>query len=313
MTDAGSRVIVVGAGAMGSLFGARLALAGHDVTFVDPYVEHVDAIREHGLIVRSEGGEIRVRVAAVPDAGDAEPGDLVLVLTKANQLRDALAAGPHLLAGAASVAVLSNGIGCDAVAAELVAADRLVYGATAAGAVLEAPGVVRDTVAGATYVGTRGGPASAAARGVADLLDAAGIPTEAVDDVRARVWRKAMVNVGYNAATSLARVRNGELAADTGSRAVLQAAVSEAVAVAAADGIELPLEETVADVVALGLGAIAPHRSSMLQDVLRGRETEVEFLNAAVAREGRRLGIPTPVNDTLAALVSALQAHYDAA
>jgi 2-dehydropantoate 2-reductase len=300
-------IAVLGAGAMGSLVGARLALAGHDVTLIDADEAHVEAIRHRGLRLRDAGAERVAAVAATTDPAEASRPDAVLVLTKANRLDAALAGAGELTTRAGIVVVLANGLGCADVAAPHVPAGLLAYGAMASGAVVEAPGVVRETFAGDTYVGPSGETPSERLRELAATLTDAGLPTHVVDNIDDRIWTKLLVNVGFNAATALTGVRNGELVEHADGRAILTAAIDEAVAVARVKGIVLQIDDPVGFALELGRTGIATQRSSMLQDVLRGRATEVDFINGAVAREGTALGVPTPVNDALTRLVKVLE------
>lgn len=291
---------------MGSYFGARLRLAGHDVLLVDPDRDHVDRIRERGLELRAGGRDVVVRPEVALSAGGAQ-ADLVIVLTKAARLEAALAGSAALVGGARLVLVLPNGLGCGEIAANFVDGARLLHGVTAEGAVLDAPGVVRHAFPGRTYFGSFSGLPTGSEQAIGDVLTAAGLPADATADVESWIWTKLLVNVGYNAATALARVRNGQLASDPDGAAVLRLAVEEARAVARAKGIEIHYEDPVGFVIGLGLDGIGPNRSSMLQDVLRGRDTEIDFLNGAVVREGEACGVPTPVNEALWRLVRVAQ------
>jgi 2-dehydropantoate 2-reductase len=158
---------------------------------------------------------------------------------------------------------------------------------------------------GATTLGAA--PDRGRAAALAALLAAAGLPAEVSDDVEALLWGKLVVNVGINALTALLRVPNGALAESAAALELMAAAVAEAAAVAAARGVRLPYADPVAHVEAVAR-ATGANRSSMLQDVLRGAATEVAAINGALVREGERLGVPTPLNAALAALVEALDA-----
>jgi 2-dehydropantoate 2-reductase len=305
-------IAVLGAGAMGSLVGARLALTRHAVALIDPYEAHIRTIRRHGLRLRDGDESRRVSVAATTDPAAAGAARTVVVLTKANRLGAALDGAAGLLADAELVVVLCNGLGCADVAAARVPRERLAYGAMAPGAVLESPGTVRATFAGDTYIGAAGSVPAERLDDLAALLTHAGLPTHVVDDVEDRIWTKLLVNVGLNAATALTGVRNGELAGDADGAALVAAAIEEAVAVARAKGVTLHVEDPTGFVLELGRTGIARQQSSMLQDILRGRPTEVDFINGAVVREGAALGIPTPVNQALTWMTKVRERHAEA-
>jgi 2-dehydropantoate 2-reductase len=144
-----------------------------------------------------------------------------------------------------------------------------------------------------------------------ELFNTCGLPAELSENLDALVWGKLVVNAGINALTALLCVPNGALAASADARALMAGAVAEAAAVAQARGTVLPYHDPLAHTLAVAHSTSTNH-SSMLQDVLRGSPTEIDAINGAVAREGLRLGVPTPVNSMLAALVRALEATADA-
>jgi 2-dehydropantoate 2-reductase len=301
------RIAIVGAGAMGGVVGFYLSAVA-DVVLVDPWEAHVAAINGQGLSCEREG-EAQLRpVRAVSDAALAGPCDAAIVLVKARQTPWAAAACRALLAPGAVAYTLQNGVGNrEALAADLGEA-RVGQGVTALGATLLGPGRVRHAGMGPTTLGAA--PDRERAEALAALLTAAGLPAEVSDDVEALLWGKLLVNVGINALTALLRVPNGALAESAAARELMAAAVGEAAAVAAARGVRLPYDDPVAHVEAVAR-ATGANRSSMLQDVLRGAATEVAAINGAVVREGQRLGVPTPLNAALAALVEALDATAD--
>lgn len=298
------RVAIVGAGAMGGVVGFYLAEVA-DVVLVDPWAEHVDVINALGLCCEVDGVE-RVRPArAVSDAADAGPCDAAIVLVKARQTPWAAEACRALLAPGGVAYTLQNGVGNLELLAAALGPGRAGQGVTALGGTLLGPGRVRHAGTGPTVLGAA--PDRPRAEALAALLAAAGLPASVADDVEALVWGKLVVNAGINALTALLRVPNGALADEPAARALLEAAVAEAAAVAAARGVRLPYADPAAHVAGVAR-ATAANRSSTLQDVLRGAPTEIATINGAVAREGARLGVPTPLNSALAALVAALEA-----
>jgi 2-dehydropantoate 2-reductase len=298
------RIAIVGAGALGGVVGFHLAAAA-DVVLVDPWAEHVAAINGRGLTCERDGrAEVRA-VPAVTDPAAAGPCDAALVLVKARQTPWAAAACGALLAPGAVAYTLQNGVGNLELLAAALGPGRAGQGVTALGATLLGPGAVRHAGAGATVLGAA--PHRARAAALAAALAASGLPASVSDDVEGLVWGKLVVNAGINALTALLRVPNGALADAPAARALMAAAAAEAAAVAAARGVRLPYADPAAHVEAVAR-ATAANRSSMLQDLLRGAPTEAATINGAVAREGARLGIPTPLNAALAALVEAAEA-----
>lgn len=297
------RLAIIGAGAMGSLLAHSLAAAA-EIWLVDGWPAQVAALSERGVTCERDGAESTRPVRATADPAAVPPCDAALVLVKAAQTPWA-AEQIRALAGAPYVLTLQNGVGNREALAAALGEGRVGQGVTALGATLLGPGRVRHAGMGATQIGAA--PDPPAAQRLAALLTRCGLPCEVVESVDGLVWGKLVVNAGINALTALLRVHNGALAEVPEVRALLAAAVAEAAAVARARGVALPYDDPLEHVLGVAR-ATAGNQSSMLQDVLRGSPTEIETINGAVAREGRRLGVPTPVNTMLADLVRALDA-----
>lgn len=297
-------VAIVGAGAMGGVLGFYLA-AVTDVVLVEPWAEHVAAIEAAGLRCERDGADEVRRVRAVSDPAAAGPCDAALVLVKGRQTPWAAEACRALLAPDGVAYTLQNGVGNLDVLAAALGPGRAGQGVTALGGTLLGPGRVRHAGMGETVLGAA--PDRTRAEALAALFKAAGLPARVADDVESLVWGKLVINAGINALSALLRVPNGVLADEPAARALLAEAAAEAAAVAAARGVRLPYADPAAHVAAVAR-ATAANRSSTLQDVLRGAPTEISTINGAVAREGARLGVPTPLNTALAALVAALEA-----
>ncbi len=291
---------------MGCLFGGALARAGHRVTLVDPDPATVAALTTRG--VRWWQGERweDIPVGATREPAAAGPADLALVLVKAPHTAAAAAGLPALLAPEAPALTLQNGLGGGEVLAACLGADRVLVGVTAQGATLLGPGEARHGGRGETVLGPCRG-VSPAAEGVAQLLDGALGPARAVADPWPLVWRKLAINCAINPLAALTGALNGELPVRPEAVALMAAAVGEVVAVARGAGIDLGDPEALVRAVLGVARATGANRASMGQDVDRGRPTEIDFINGAVVREGRRCGIPTPVNQTLAQLVKTLE------
>lgn len=289
------KIVVFGAGALGSLVGGLLARE-HDVTLVgrDP---HVAAIRDDGLRVTGEV-EASVEPHATTDGTDLD-ADLALVTVKAG---DTATAAATLSTGEIDlVCSLSNGLTEETLRAEL--GDRVLAGTATYGAELSEPGVVRCTGIGEIHVGEVGGGESSRAERVAAAFRAAGLDCTVDAAMPRRRWEKLAVNAGINAVTALARVENGALA-DGPAAAVAERAARETARVARAEGVELSGDAAAAAVVEV-VAATAANRSSMLQDVSAGEATEVDAINGAVVERGERVGVETPTNRTLAELLRA--------
>lgn len=303
------KIAVVGAGAMGCLFGGFLARAGEDVLLVDVAPAAVEALSGRGVRLWEGEDAQDVPVRAVSESAAAGPVDLVLVMVKAQHTASAARSLGPLLSPGTAVLTLQNGLGAADVLAEAVGAKRLLVGVTAQGATLLSPGEVRHGGAGETLFGpfAPGGPDPAP---FADALCRAGLPARAVDDPWPAVWRKLAVNCGINAVAALTGHRNGRIPEIPEAAAVLAEAVLEAAAVARAAGVDLGEPGALVEAVLAVARATGANRASMGQDVDARRPTEIAFINGAVVREGGRFGVATPVNRTLTRLVKALEAGF---
>src|SRR6266508_3277712 len=302
------KIGIIGAGALGSLIAFYLSEHA-DVWLLSRRREQIDAINRNGLRRELDGAEDTRRPRAAADPAEIGPCDIVLVLTKsyatawaAEQARQLVRtegrglrtdSEHHALSPQSSilspiVVTLQNGLGNRELLALALGAAR-----------------VRHAGQGATVFGAA--PDRAQMATLVALFNTCGLPAELSDDLDALVWGKLVVNAGINALTALLRVPNGALAASAEARALMAGAIAEAAAVAQACGTVVPYDDPLAHTLAVARATSANH-SSMLQDVLRGSPTEIDAINGAVAREGLRLGVPTPVNSMLAALVRALDA-----
>ncbi|MBN1888242.1 MAG: pantoate--beta-alanine ligase [Thermoflexales bacterium] len=285
---------------MACLFGARLAPVVDQVAMLGTWVEGVRVLREEGIRFVQGEAETRLAVRAL-DKPDGVQTDLVLVLVKSHQTARAAAWAAQILRPGGLALTLQNGLGNLEQLVAVVGPQRSALGVSMQGATLLGPGHVRHGGDGPTVLATT--PATEARlQELATLLRQAGFETSLVDDARALVWGKLVVNAAINALTAILRVPNGALAEQEDARELMSEAARETAAVAQALGIALPYADPAGRAVEVARKT-AVNRSSMLQDVLRGTPTEIEAINGAVVELGRQLGLPTPVNETLLRLV----------
>jgi len=293
MTELRCNIAVVGAGAIGCYFGGLLARVGHAVTLIGR-APQVEAINKTGLQFESLGRRQRItltatdRIAAVADAA------LVLFCVKSPDTDGAARAmAPHL-ASQAIVLSLQNGVdNVERIRAHTK--NRVLPVLVYAAAQIPAPGSVQHTGGGNLVIG------SDLPRGIADVLASAGIPVRISDNIDVELWTKLTMNCAYNAISALAQARYGQMVAMPEVRDVMREVVTEVVRVAEAKGIRLP-----GDIVEVTLElakAMPVTVSSTAQDILKGKRTEIDHLNGAVVRLGEALGIATPVNRALNALI----------
>ena len=313
MNDSFETVSVVGAGAVGSFFGAMLARAGRRVTLIGR-AAHVQAIERDGLQLHMAGGVEAVRCAASTDIAAVRGAGLVLFCVKSTDTGAvARELAPHLDAGAV-VLSLQNGVENAAGIARQVSqtvVPAVVYVATS----VPAPGAVAhhgrgDLVIGAIDAKASGDPVLAATlQALVDLFAAAQVPVRISPDVMAELWGKLMVNCAYNAISGLAQASYGQLAALAPIRELQEGVVREVVALAAAEGVALPLDASLQAMTRIA-PAMPAQLSSTAQDMARRKPSEIDHLNGFVARRGRELGVPVPLNQALFALVKLVEAGH---
>ncbi len=298
-------VAVVGAGAVGCYFGGMLARAGVPVTLIGRGY-HMHAIERHGL--RLEGLRVReqIPVAASTTLDHVRDAEVVLFCVKtvdtentARQIAPFLRSGSALLSlqnGVDNVDRIYSGTGVRAVPVAVYVA-----------AAMTGPGQVTHTGRGDLVIGHRAGwPAQPALPPLAAMFEHAEVPCRISDSIETELWAKIVMNCAYNAISALTRSQYGRLVRYEPVREILQRAVVETVAVARAEGVMLSEPEMTEGALRLG-EAMSGATSSTAQDIARGKTTEIDSLNGYVARRGAALGVPTPVNDTLTALVKLLE------
>jgi 2-dehydropantoate 2-reductase len=234
--------------------------------------------------------------------------DLVMICVKSYKTREAGGSVVSMIGPDSKVLTLQNGIGNIEILEEIFGPEKVLGGVTAEGATLLGPGRIRHAGQGDTIIGPSGGPESLVEKTVL-ALNKAGFKSRSEKNVQNLIWGKLIINVGINALTAITGLKNGRLPEFQGTKRVLTEAVKEAVTVAEARGIELPYPDPVDRVIGV-CQATAGNIASMLQDVLKQRMTEIEAINGAIVREGEDMGIPTPVNQTLAHLVQTIQESY---
>lgn len=292
---------------MGSLFGGRLSLAGHEVVLYDVYREHVEKVARDGLAIEDAATGVvttaRPRASADPDAVE---GSRVLVFFVKSTATEQAAAQFAAFAGKDTIALtLQNGLGNEGIIRRFFGPERTAAGVTSQGATFLGPGRIRHAGKGPTHIAMADGKNDKLAA-LAAALGGAGFETHVEDDVAALVWSKLVINVGINALTAITGQPNGKLLESEEAKAVMADLVAEAVAVAKASGIRLSYDDPLATVYEVA-GRTGANRSSMLQDFDKGRETEIDFMNGAIVREAAAQGLGVPVNLTVTRLIKALE------
>ncbi|HET6507866.1 MAG TPA: 2-dehydropantoate 2-reductase [Baekduia sp.] len=293
---------IIGAGAMGGIFGARLATAGIDTTFFDVSEPLVARLRTEGVTLVSDGAEDSVPVRGTTDPAELTESDLVAVFVKCFHTEEAVRRAAPAIGSDTTVLTLQNGWGNGEKIAELVDPARLAIGVTYVSGTQLEPGRIGWKGSGPTYVGPWDPGSAGLAQPVVDSLGRAGFDVETAADVRTEIWRKLVLNAATLPTAALTGLAAGSLAAVGSMSELVDAAAREAVAVANAAGHDLDAEASVARIHEV-LDAAGPGKASMLQDFEAGRRSEIDVITGAVLRIGADHGVPTPVNQALYALV----------
>lgn len=302
--------ILGGAGAMGGIFGAWLHRAGHDVHLIDVSRPALDAIARDGLVVEEKDGTAPAfRVPATDDPATVGPVDLIVNFVKCYHTEAAIRSALPMLGPDTAILSLQNGWGnVDRIAA-VAGRDRVLVGLTYHGGTLLAPGRVRHPGLGMTYLGELDGTRSPRLLLVDEALRSAGFETTVSPRILDEVWKKLALNCCTLPTSALLGFLAHELVAYPAARDAMALILEEVVAVARAKGIALDRDERWGAITGLLEKAVGG-KASMLQDVEAGRQTEIEVINGAISVAGREAGVPTPVNDAMVAMVTALQSRY---
>jgi 2-dehydropantoate 2-reductase len=292
------KIAVMGAGAVGCYYGGMLARAGHDVVLVGRS-QHVEAIERQGLRLETQIFDERIRVSASTDGSAVQGAQLVLFCVKSTDTESAAAAIKPHLAPDTLVLSLQNGV-------ENADRLRLLLPQTVAAAVvyigteMAGPGHVRHHGRGELLI-----EPSRASDEVAHALIAAGVPTDISDNVRGELWAKLILNCAYNALSAITQLPYGQLVKGAGITAVMRDIVDECLAVVKADDVTIPGD---VDAAVRKIAETVPGQySSTAQDLARGKPSEIDHLNGLIVRRGEALGVATPVNRLLYAIVKLIE------
>ncbi len=296
------KIGIVGAGAMGSLFAWLLVRSGQDVSLLDVNRELVDKVKKDGLKIEGISGNHTVPIKIAGDPVDLEKFDLAIIFVKSYDTEVAVKGALSLFGLHTTILTLQNGLGNIEKIARVAGEKRVLGGTTSQGATVLGRGWINYAGSGDTVIGELSGEITGRVKKVAKIFNQADIKTEITGDLTGLIWNKLLINVGINALTALTRLKNGQLLDYPETEEILRMTVEEAVMVGRAKGIQIMDENPVKKVESV-CEATSANVSSMLQDIMKGKKTEIEDINGAVVFEGRKLKVPTPANAVLTNLV----------
>jgi 2-dehydropantoate 2-reductase len=302
---------------MGCLLAGKLALAGNDVILLDHFPDRVGILNRQGLSIEAGNQIFKAMVPATVSAEFLSLSEVILVCVKAYdtgtvaQTLQRLPQGPYFL-------TLQNGVGNIETLGKFLPKSKILGGITSHGATDLGSGHVRHAGQGDTFIGfgfekgKRDQRAGRTMTCILETLSQAGFPTRWVTDIQNLIWSKLLINIGINALTALTRLPNGRLVEFGGVKEILEEAVREGIHIGLKKGIRFIHADPVAQVKKV-CRLTAGNVSSMLQDILKKNRTEIDYINGVIVREGRRYGIPVPVNSLLTRLVRTIEQSYSLA
>jgi len=305
------KIAVVGPGALGCLVAGFLKLKTEDnIWLLDNSPERAKRIAEDGICIEGVSGNHTVKVDVTADTKNIGPVDLVIICVKSYSTEDACKDIKDLVAENTSVLTLQNGIGNVQILNDYFGVDKVIAGVTNHGSTLLGVGHIRHAGKGDTVIGKSDGKLSRELKDVVAVFTKAGFPAKVSKDIDSVIWSKLIINVGINALTAITRLNNGKIVVYEEARELLRSAVQEATRVVKRKRIKLSYDDPIQKVESVAK-ATSQNVSSMLQDVLSKNRTEIDFINGAIVRHGKAIGIPTPVNEILTRLVKTIEKSYE--
>ena len=310
------KIAIIGAGAMGTMFGAFLGKAGEDVILIDVRKDHIDAINAKGLLIKYPDSEETVSLRAALNSDEAAekfggPADVIMIFTKTPMNKMVLDQASALIGKDTYLLTTQNGLGSEEQLAEYASGrDHVIFGTTALNAALGEPGTInyRFLEAWSTYLMPLEGGMNPVCEKIADALTRGGQPTYADMNTEKLQWKKIAINCMANSASALTRLKSDAIFDNDYGKAYADLILKEVVAVANAKGIKMTREELEPQV---EVSAKLPAYPSMGLDAINHRITEISTLNGSIVKLGQKYGIPTPANAVMYNLVSILQDNYD--
>jgi len=303
------KIAIVGGGAMGCLFSAYLTKTKEDVWLLDKDPAKAAKLNDSGIYVESPTGNFQAKVKATANIQDIANCDLVLICVKSFNTKQAVEGIKPALSPETKIITLQNGLGNMEIISELTGEERVIAGVTSEGATLIETGKIRRSGNAETVIGAINGKTPVELRQIREIFNKAGFLTKMSRDIKSLIWSKLIINVGINALSAVTRLPNGKLIEYEGTKRILRDAVTEATRITKRKRIKLIFDDPLAKVEAVCEGT-SDNLSSMLQDILRKKRTEIDFINGVIVRLGQELGISVPVNKFLLDLVKTIESSY---
>jgi 2-dehydropantoate 2-reductase len=301
------KIFILGAGAIGSLLGARLSIK-NKVIFYSTDTQHIRTIQKKGLQIQELNGTIsNYKIKAILDLDELvlKP-DLVLICLKTYSTKEGILSLKEKIKGTPIFLTLQNGIGNIEKISQIIPLKQIIVGVTSQGATLTKPGYIIHGGIGPTYIGEIDGLSSNRAENIVNSFNQCGLETYLSNNIQKLIWKKLIINIGINAITAITKVKNMYIAESNWAKKLSKQAVKEAIEVAKAKNIHFK-EEDIFDEVIKVAKKTGKNLSSMHQDILNKKNTEIDSINRAIVELGKKYKIKTPINKTLTYLIKIIE------
>ena len=308
-----TKVAVLGAGAMGCLFGGLMAEKGLDVVLIDVWKDHVDAINKNGLKMDGHGGDRFIKIKATTDPSTLKPVDAIIIMCKATALKTALTNAKNIVGDKTMLMSFQNGIGHEAIMQEIAGKNKVLGGTTTQASNIVGPGHIKNHGSLPSWIGEYEGGMSDRVSDLAETFTAHNLETIAVADIKKRKWMKLFALTAIGPLSSVFDLHHTDLYITNKnqkvSRNLGKQIILETRAVAKADGVDVTEDECL-EMFNKIVDSKQTNKSSMCFDILNKRKTEIEFINGAVAKIGKSHGIKTPMNDLMYNMIMVKEGMY---
>jgi 2-dehydropantoate 2-reductase len=313
MVKKDTKVAVLGAGAMGCLFGGLMAEKGLDVTLIDVWKEHVDAINSKGLKMDGHGGDRYIKIKATTDPSTLKPVDAIIIMCKATALEKALTNAKNIIGDKTMLMSFQNGIGHEAIMQKIAGKEKVLGGTTTQASNVLGPGHIKNHAALPSWIGEYEGGMSDRVKDLAETFTAHNLETIAVPDIKKRKWMKLFALTAIGPLSSIFDLhhtdlyisnKNQEVSRELGKKIIL-----ETREVAKADGVDVTEDECL-EMFNKIVDSKQTNKSSMCFDILNKRKTEIDFINGAVSKIGKGHGVKSPMNDLMYKMIMVKEGMY---
>ena len=313
MIKKNTKVAVLGAGAMGCLFGGLMAEKGLDVVLIDVWKEHVDEINSKGLKMMGHGGDRTIKIKATTEPQKLGKVDAVIVMCKATALKTSLTNSKNILHNKTMLMSFQNGIGHEEIMQEVAGKEKVLGGSTTQASSIQGPGIIQNHASLPSWIGEYEGGLSDRVKDLAETFTAYGLETLPEDNIKKRKWMKLFALTAIGPLSAIFDLHHTDLYISNKnqemSRKLGKDIILETRTVAKADGVDVSEDECL-DMFNRIVDSRQTNKSSMAFDVIKKRKSEIDFISGAVGRIGKKHGIKTPLNDLMYNIIKIKEGMY---